>query len=318
MVNPYRSARAVARSMLDVVRKSRRKAAPPRDPTAEPTFGDYIDRRHEWLFAHLPEASAAYLHDLHAKDKQKALARRLGLSVAEEYVSHVPLADALEFIASTPVDHMVLKPVAAKSGNGVFCIVKENGRYHDLRTGKRFRLDGLRQEANLSYAKLRRADEWMVEELLLPADGTVRLIDDLKFSCFGGTAELILQKGEVHGGKKGIRFYDREWTPVDTGLRPHDILDALTPPANGPALLEVAERTATQIPMPYIRVDLYDTHRGAVLGEFTPGPGARHAHNDEWRQRLTRRWREAASRLEAGLVSGEIQPIFPEGYTATV
>src|SRR5690606_36191894 len=201
MVNPYRSARAVARSMLDVVRKSRRKAAPPRDPTTEPTFGDYIDRRHEWLFAHLPEASAAYLHDLHAKDKQKALARRLGLSVAEEYVSHVPLADALEFIASTPVDHMVLKPVAAKSGNGVFCIVKENGRYHDLRTGKRFRLDGLRQEANLSYAKLRRADEWMVEELLLPADGTVRLIDDLKFSCFGGTAELILQKGEVHGGK---------------------------------------------------------------------------------------------------------------------
>lgn len=312
MVNPYRSARAAARTMLDAVRRSRSRTAVSRDPAAEPTFGDYIDRRHEWLFANLPEPSATYLHDLHAKDKQKALARRLGLPVAEEYVSHVPLVDALEVIASTPVENVVLKPVAAKSGNGVFCIVKENGRYRDLRSGKRFRLEGLRQEAQLSYAKLRRSDEWLVEELLLPADGSMRIIDEVKAHCFAGHAELIMQKGEVGGGKRGLRFYDRDWRPVETGRRPESTIDELTPPANGVALVEAAERAAAQIPVPFMRVDLYDTHRGVVLGEFTPGPGGRHAFNAEWTERLTLSWREAAARLEAGLASGEIQPLFPE------
>ncbi|MFO7544631.1 MAG: ATP-grasp fold amidoligase family protein [Trueperaceae bacterium] len=315
MVNPYRSARAVARSMLDVARNTRRKAAVPRDSASEPTFGDFIDRRHEWLFAHLPEASAAYLHDLHAKDKQKALARRLGLSVADEYVSHVPLADALEFITSTPVDHVVLKPVAAKSGNGVFCIVKEDGRYRDLRSEKRFRLDRLRQEAHLSYAKLRRPDAWMVEELLLPADGSIRIIDEVKAHCFGGRTELIMQKGEVGGGKRGLRFYDRDWQPVTTGRRTESTIDELTPPPNGAALVEVAERAATQIPMPFMRVDLYDTSRGVVLGEFTPGPGGRHAFNAEWTERLTRSWREAAKRLEAALANGEMQPLLPDAQS---
>src|SRR5690606_33257806 len=123
------------------------------------------------------------------------------------------------------------------------------GRYHDLRTGKRFRLDGLRQEANLSYAKLRRADEWMVEELLLPADGSIRVIDEVKAHCFGGRTELIMQKGEVDG-KRGLRFYDREWRPVTTGRRTESTIDDLTPPTNGAELVEVAERAATQIPVP--------------------------------------------------------------------
>ncbi len=312
MVNPYRSARAAARSALSAVRKLRRKPPVIPDPNAEPTFGDFIDRRHEWLFANLPEASAAYLHDLHAKNKQKALARRLGLSVAAEYVSHVPLRDALDFIASSPVDNVVLKPVAAKSGTGVFCLVKEDGRFRDLRSGKRYRLAGLRQEAQLSYGKLKRADEWLVEELLLPSDGSLRMIEDFKFSCFAGRVEHVLQKGEV-GGRKGLRFYDRSWQPVDTGIRPESIIEELQPPANRAALMEVAEATASRIPVPYIRVDLYDSHRGIVLGEFTPGPGGRHAHKPEYKERLTRRWKEAAALVEARLASGELEPIFPEG-----
>jgi len=298
--------------MLDAVRKSRRRARVESDPDAEPTFGDYIDRRHEWLYANLPAESADYLHDLHAKDKQKALARRLGLSVAEEHVSHVPLADALDYIAAAPVDNVVLKPVAAKSGTGVFCIVRENGRYLDLRTMKRFRLEGLRQEARLSYAKLRRADEWMVEELLLPSDGSMRIIDEVKAHCFAGRTELIMQKGEARSGRRGLRFYDRDWQPVETGRRPESTIDDLTPPPNGAALVEVAERASSRIPMPFMRVDLYDTHRGVVLGEFTPGPGGRRSFNAEWTERLTRSWREAAERLEAGLASGETQPLYPE------
>lgn len=321
-MNPYLWARATAKRMQRTLRMARhaRARAARRQATDEPTFGDLLDRRHEWLFAHLPRASAEYLHGLHGKDEQKALARRLGLSVANEYVSYVPLKEALAFIGAHGLKRFVLKPLSAKSGAGVICAVEQGEKYLDLKHGKRMSLKEIGNEAYLGYGKLGRPDRWLVEELLLPPDGSLRMIEDYKFHCFAGRVEFILQKRIVTDAndrdgatRLAIRFYDRDWNPVDTGMRPELQSDALTAPANGARMVEVAEAAASQIPMPFLRVDLYDSHRGIVLGEFTPGPGGRRLFNQEWTERLTRRWHEAAAELEARLANGELEPLFPEG-----
>lgn len=317
-MNPYLKARVAAQRLKKALRKvsRRRTKAARREASGEREFGDLLDRRDEWLFANLPRESAEYLYGMHGKDEQKELARRLGLSVAEEYISDVPLEEALRHIERTRLERFVLKPLSAKSGAGVVCAVKQDDGYLDLKRGKRTTLKGIGEEAYLGYAKLGRADRWLVEELLLPRDGGLRMIEDYKFHCFAGRVEFILQKGDVDEDgtvKHAIRFYDRDWRPVDTGMRPDLQSDTLTPPPTGEQLVEAAEAAASRIPMPFLRVDLYDSHRGVVLGEFTPGPGGRRLFNQEWTERLTRRWHEAAAELEARLASGDLVPLFPEG-----
>ena len=76
-------------------------------------------------------------------------------------------------------------------------------------------------------------------------------------------------------------------------------------------LLATAEAAASALCYPFIRIDLYDTSRGVVLGEFTPGPGRRYAFLPDWDVRLSRRWREAAAALEEGIGSGRIRPLMP-------
>lgn len=278
------------------------------------TFADIVDDRRTWLFENLPHESAEYLHDLHPKDKQKQLARRLGLSVADDYLTRAPLTEALDFVSRSQHRTLVLKPMHGRSATGVFCLVREEGGFRDLKSGKVLGLGALRRRALDSYGRLGRRDEWQVEELLLPADGSIGFIEDHKFYCFAGRTELILQKGviEEDGHNRGvIRWYDRDWQPVETGVWPKHISERLVPPPAAQALVETAERATGQLPMPFMRIDLYDSHKGVVLGEFTPGPGGMWQFNAEWQDRLIDRWHEAAAKVKQRLDSGALAPMFP-------
>lgn len=280
----------------------------------EMRFQALLRSRKEWLLLHLPEASANYIYDLHGKDKQKLLANRLGLSTAEEYLTDATFADALSFIATSSHERFVLKPISGKSGSGVFCLSREAGGYRDLKSGKLRTPARLKELAAQSYGRLGRADSWLVEELLAEPGGSAQATDDFKFFCFGGRAELTLQKGFVGPKSRrrpAIRFYDRDGTPVNTGIRPYLISDQLELPPSIGALLAEAERASSLITTPFIRIDLYDTHRGVVLGELTPSPGGLNMLNPEWDARLAGRWHESAKALEQGLATGEIKPLMP-------
>ena len=311
---------ASVRTWLRTKRKERQskrlaaeREAAKADPTAAKTFGYFIDHRRDWLFKNLPAESAEYHHDMHSKEKQKALARRLGLEVAHEYLAKVPLADAIQYIEQHNLERFVIKPVSSKSAVGCRCLVKEGNQYRDLKKSHMYSLQDLEQELWMEYAPLQRPDEWLLEELLLPADGSVTHIEDYKMYCFAGKVELLGVKRLRPGEKKQrVVWYTRDWTMVDTG-RLQELGDpSMTPPANADKLIAVAEEVSSKTCYPFLRVDLYDTTRGIVLGEFTPGPGIRDGFNAEWEERLARRWREAAQTLEEGLRSGRIKPLMPE------
>jgi hypothetical protein len=287
------------------VRRGNRPAAP---VAADASFGALVDGRERWLFATLPPAAAELHWDIFAKDSQKRLARRLGLEVAHGFASGVTLDAAFDRVEELGLDRFVIKPVSSYGGIACRSLIRERHRFRDLRTARRWRLGPLQRELRRHLPR-GRADAWIVEELLLPVDGELRPIEDYKLYCFGGTVELILHKRAARG-RKGYQaqFHTRDWTPVNVGLEDHDDPVAVAP-IGGARIVETGERIASRLCYPFIRIDLYDTSRGVVLGEFTPGPGRAYGFNPTWNARLVRRWHEAAAEIEDGVRTGRIRPL---------
>src|SRR5690606_3600385 len=185
----------------------------------EPEFADYMKNRRDWLYQHLPEASAEFIYDLHSKRKQKAMAQRVGIPVATEYVSASPLTAVLDELATGSFAEAVLKPIHGRGGAGVFCLVREGDAFRELKSGKMHDIKRLKRIAEDSYQYMRRADEWILEELLLYPGDPTEPARDVKFYCFGGRTELVLQKGMVLDGRGRRvvkrRFFDRDGSPVD-------------------------------------------------------------------------------------------------------
>lgn len=295
-------------------RQARLRAERGAGRTGEPEIGDLLERRGEWLFRHLPRESAEYIYDLHSKGKQRALARTAGMPVAEVYVDGVTLRDALAALDALPHERFVLKPNHGRNSVAVFCLAREGSGYRDLTSGSVHTTAQLGRRALRAYEPLRRADEWLVEELLLAPTDPTRTATDFKFYCFGDRAELVRQRVSVGFGKERrvlMRHYDRDGVPVDTGLKAAQICDDLELPASFLDLRSEAERVSAMITTPFMRVDLYDSHRGVVLGELTPGPGGMYSLNPEWKERFTRRWHESARALETALANGTVQPLVP-------
>jgi hypothetical protein len=293
---------ALRRLTLRASRHARRRG----DPSL---FGTLVDEREAWLHAHLPHEVARYQCDIITKARQKEMAVRLGLPVARPYLTGVPLDAALAFVEDRALERFVVKPNLSRSGIGCKALVARDGGYLDLKRGLHGSLASHRRDLLRAYEPLGRDDDWIVEELLLPVDGGLRSIDDFKLYCFGGRVELIVHKRAGTGGADNS-IYTRDWRPVNVGMDDRDAL-VYQAPLNGRRLVEFAERAAGQLFYPFIRVDVYDSSRGVVLGEFTPGPGRRYRLNEEWNAIFVQRWHEAAEALIEGLRSGAITPLGP-------
>lgn len=291
-------------------RRWRNRSKAPSRPSGDPaSFGTLIDRRAAWLHAHFPEPVVRYQTDIFTKASQKALATRLGALTATTYTMDVSLDEAIEYVAEHRLERCVIKPVLSLNGIGCRLLVADGAHYRDLVSGQTAPLAVHRRQLRRAYAPLERADAWLVEELMLPFDGQMRRIDDVKFFCFGGRVELISHIRRV-GRKKYRHRFTRDWEPVVTCAE-DNLPETNAVPINGGRLVALAERLSSRLLYPFIRVDLYDTTRGIVLGEFTPGPGGRHRFNADWNERLVKRWHEAAETLLTGVRDGTVQMLGP-------
>jgi hypothetical protein len=64
-------------------------------------------------------------------------------------------------------------------------------------------------------------------------------------------------------------------------------------------MVELAERLSAIIGRPFLRIDLFESERGPVLGEFTPRPGPPEVFVPEIDEELGRLWEQAEQRLFA-------------------
>lgn len=193
----------------------------------------------------------------------------------------------------------VVKPVHGRDSIGVTTLIpRSGGGWDDILRKRVFRtfeelIDYL--HAPLGKRTIRR-DRWIVEELLLPPDGAHRPVDDIKLYTFRGAVActLVISK---HGERKRYRWFDDNWQPIDVGKHSDNIDPAIEPPSSASEITELARRLSERLPLPFVRVDCYDTQRGPVVGELTPLPGSSDRFSSEWDEKLGTMYEDSESAL---------------------
>lgn len=199
-------------------------------------------------------------------------------------------------------EEFVLKSNGGSTGRGVLPL---------RRTAEGFRLiDGTRTYTPDSvvehYAGARGARPPFFAETLLPGSHE-RLPDDIKIYTFYGEVALVLvRRMPVHADTSHARV--RMLGPDGTDLgevqegRTYD--PTVDVPQHLGLMTEVAAVLSTAVPVPFVRVDLYDFPEGIALGELTPLPGDSETFLPRYDRDLGRRYDRAEARLQVDLTQG--------------
>lgn len=133
---------------------------------------------------------------------------------------------------------------------------------------------------------------WIGEELLQGPDGGA--IDDVKLLMFRGqVGAAFVRRNPQHT----FTWFDAAWKPISSGIRQHPTDPEVLPPADRKALTDLAVRISRALPIPFVRVDLYSTATGPVVGELTPFPGWSHDLDDALDRRLGELYEKAETDL---------------------
>lgn len=154
-----------------------------------------------------------------------------------------------------------------------------------------------------SLQEARRArPPWFAEAFLGdPAQG---LPHDVKiYTFYGVVGHVLVRSVGQHGRSTSTRFsfYDEHGTLLP-GLSPLAAEEPVPPPPDLEALCEIARTMSLAVSLPFVRVDLYSTPTGPVLGELTLAPGGKQLYRKDHDRRLGKLWESAATRLEVDLL----------------
>ncbi|WP_462418793.1 ATP-grasp fold amidoligase family protein [Kytococcus sp. Marseille-QA3725] len=147
---------------------------------------------------------------------------------------------------------------------------------------------------------------WFAEELLVPDVGEGGLPSDYKlFSFYGKVGFGFTRHAPLHRGVEGwqdaqeFRYFDGEGRDIEMRTRRSRRDVPMSPLL--PEMIEAAERLSAAVPLPFVRVDLYGTTKGVVMGEITMLPGSHTDLLPLQDARLGRMWEEAEMRLQIDL-----------------
>lgn len=241
---------------------------------------------------------------LDVKDAAYKFCQNNDIPIPVLYSSNFKLED---FPLDIMPDNFVLKPLSAHSSFGVFLLVKVgSNQYKNLIDNTIKSLDEFLDFAKDIMLDKKFPNNWMLEELLLPVTSEIGSVDDWKFYTFYGECPLILQKHRKEDGGIEYQWYDQNWDVVtNTGRYRESINHQLSPPKNADQLLSLALKVSKLIPSKFMRVDLFETHRGPILGEFTPFPGGFSMFYSSYDKFLGECWLESESRLHWDYKAGK-------------
>lgn len=220
------------------------------------------------------------------------------LNVAAPRVLFGPLASA-----DVPWDDLpasfVIKPSTGSSSRGVFVMHRtKDRRFDDFNGGKRWTAEELvrqYQELPSNWHHVLR-DEVLVEELV---ECRGRPSYDWKVYAFRGEIALICQI-DRRGGRMRLRYLLPDWSPVRrVWYGRYDRHDSLPAPTRPAELIRTAAEVSSAVPLPFVRVDLYESDSQVLVGELTPFPGPTHELRPSWDRILGEAWErgEAALRV---------------------
>ncbi len=238
------------------------------------------------------------------KLRNYSLAQSHGVDVPEVFqVWHRPEEIHLRSIAS---DRFVLKSDGGHSGHGVFILQREGKGWRTLDGAFHFPGDQPPQEI------LDRLETWhgpyFAEEFLESVSASVVPEDIKVYTAYGQVLQILLMQAGPEGSMDRRTFTRRYIGAQGEDLGKVAEMGTHDPGIPVPESLEevvgTAEHLSRAVGTPFIRVDLYQSPRGLVLGELTPTPGGRQRYRGEHDAFMGAEWIKAQVRLEEDLAAG--------------
>ncbi len=171
-------------------------------------------------------------------------------------------------------ERFVCKPII---GSGEATYLWSDG--FELRSRAKMTLNEMLDEISL-YLKVNPGSKFIVEELVQQNCASERVIPlDYKISVFGGKARIVLvvdRNGSSLDDSARTQFgwFSRNWlpTPFPFKVETQESIN-FRPPEFFDEMISIAEAIGSDC-KDYVRVDLYESNRGVLLGEVTTFPGA--------------------------------------------
>lgn len=227
-------------------------------------------RREFALAMRLPDAGTMPLTRIAAKLANYRLAASHGIAVPEVLAVWDRLQDV--DLRGLP-DRFVLKSERGSASRGVLPVVRE-GELFALADGSgRHTARSLVEHFAALEAVGRVVAPYFAEELLADASGRALPVDVKVYAFYGEVGHVLLRATDRHGSSRSVRRYLTEDGTHLTGD------DSLPVPGRLADAVGAARALSLAVPFPFVRVDLYDTPRGIVLGELTLAPGGQQRYS---------------------------------------
>lgn len=204
-------------------------------------------------------------------------------------------------------ERIVLKGDGGHSAQGVFPLERTSDGWRSLDGGIRFTGDVPPLEVLEPLGRARAP--FFAEEFLESPSGWA-IPEDVKLYCaYGQVLQVYVMRSSSDGNMErenfSSRFFDAEGEPFDEirrGLRYDTEIEA---PSQLPELVEAARHLSRAVGLPFIRVDMYATRTGPVLGELTSVPsGGKQSYVQDHDQQMGQAWVDADAALERDLMVG--------------
>ncbi|WP_317492664.1 ATP-grasp fold amidoligase family protein [Haloechinothrix sp. LS1_15] len=206
-----------------------------------------------------------------------------------------------------PVSPVVIKPVRSTGSRGTYLVFGLDSIRH-LRDGTEFSswqqmLEHARELMSPAATVNPLTDRWMVEEMILEDTAAQRPARDVKFYTFYGEILLISESRRMPDGSQEVRFWDSHGEPTFTGSERHHFFAG----ADGVPKHEheLVREISTEIPAPFMRIDMLRGEDGLVFGEFTPRPGNFEQLNSTWDRAFGEAWVRAEGNIIADVLGGK-------------
>lgn len=207
-------------------------------------------------------------------------------------------------------ERFVLKPNIMSSSAGVMVLSQiDDHTYLESLTQTAVTMDDIISTQNRCLDKTTYKKQFRVfaEEIVVDAKNPQSIPADYKVYCFYDKPVLV-QQIDRNTKPTGTAFFDGKFQPleldgkIESNWKHYQLVDPVRP-GTAESMLATALRVTTLVKTPFMRVDLYNSTRGALVGELTPAPGGPYhgtlyKFSEQFDLELGEEWDDALKRIK--------------------
>lgn len=287
-------------SLEDSVKAERRRR---RAPSFEALLSSYAAQHQAAL--QLSNRDLSPMAQIPFKLRNYSLAQSHGVTAPEIYGVWRSAREV--DLSVVDADRVVLKGDGGHSAQGVFPLERTADGWRTVDGEIGFAGDLLPEDLQKTLGKAR--SPFFAEQFLVSPSGWT-IPEDVKLYCaYGEVLQIYVMRSSADSSMDrktfSSRFFDASGAPLEeirNGLNYDHSIDA---PQHLPELVEAARHLSRAVGMPFMRVDMYSTAAGPVLGELTAVPSAGvQSYATRHDRAMGKAWVEAQARLEHDLMRG--------------